>query len=235
MTENRFFTWVWRFNGLMIAVTVTLILFVIVWQLTRDLRRTYFPDRTTEVITVAPAAGTTSPREVIQTTRLGAPQDTAAPGIYALPQFAEQTYTNRGISKESGGNRVNYLVVDTAAQSTRWLFAGTARLITDVRPLWHTPSDGNRRLLGHVLHVIEDDTSGEGQLTRRDGGPLYYVDPDWGQARAITGPVRDILSIRAQTANSFEVIHTDGINTILGRYSLPDGMATLEMTLQPRD
>ena len=158
MTENRFFTFIWRFNGLMIAIAATLIVGILIWELTRDWRRDVFPTQATEVLNVDPAEPQ-APQETVETTRLGAPSDTATRGVYALPLYVDQTYSNRGISKETGGNRTNYLIIDTADKSQRWLFEGSARLITDVRPLWHTPNTGPRQFLGHLIFVIDSDAS----------------------------------------------------------------------------
>ncbi len=237
MTENRFFTWVWRFNGLAIAITVTLMLCIIVWQLTRDFRRAYFPTRTTEVLNVVPAedAASAAPRAVQERPRFGSPQEPRTAGIYAVPQFVAQTYQNRGISKESGGNRVNFLVVNTAEQTTRWMFEGTSRLITDVQPIWHDSAGGARRFLGQLLHVIDKDSNGNAQLSRSDDGQLYFVPPDWSQAILLDDTLRSVLSVRSAGEDAFEVLYAKTGETLLRRFSLPDAEVAFQIDLSPEN
>ena len=76
MEQNRFFTWVWRFNGLAIALAATLIIGLLVWELTRDWRRSTFPTQATEVLNVTPEQEEDkNPNSVQETARFGAPTD----------------------------------------------------------------------------------------------------------------------------------------------------------------
>ena len=230
MSENRFFTFIWRFNGLVIALAVTLLLGILIWELTRALRRTYLPTRTSEVITAPSAAEQNPAAPVDRVTRFGSPVETGSPAIYALPRYVEETYRNRGISKQSGGNLVNYLVIDTRDQSTRWLFDGDARLITDVRPLTHGTRT-TRRFIGHVLHVIEEDSNGNGQLSQQDSGVLYFIGPDWPEPVRLSGDVKSVSWARAAGPDLVEMIVQETAQTVLSQFTLPDGAPALKMVL----
>lgn len=231
MSENRFFTFIWRFNGLVIALAATLILAILLWEITRDLRRSYFPTRTTEVINVSPGAEqNAAAAPVDRVARFGSPVETGSPAINALPRYVEETYRNRGISKQSGGNLVNYLVIDTRDQSTRWLFDGDARLITDVRTLTQDPRT-TRRLIGHVLHVIEEDSNGNGQLSQQDSGVLYFIGPDWPAPVRLSGDVKSISWARAAGPDLVEIIVQETDQTVLYQFTLPDGALALKMVL----
>lgn len=233
MTENRFFTFIWRFNGLMIAIAATLIVGILIWELTRDWRRDVFPTQATEVLNVDPAEPQ-APQETVETTRLGAPSDTATRGVYALPLYVDQTYSNRGISKETGGNRTNYLIIDTADKSQRWLFEGSARLITDVRPLWHTPNTGPRQFLGHLMFVIDSDASGDGRLSRSDPGQLLHVSPDWKRLTPLVDNALSMLEARTTGPDGADIILRGPEGTRLIQIALPGAKVTATVDLNER-
>ncbi len=235
MTENRFFTLIWRYNGLMIAVAATLFVGILTWELTRDWRRSLFPTQATEVLNVAPApSDQPSEREIAENARFGAPTDSASRGIYALPLYVDQTYSNRGISKETGGNRTNFLIVDTADQSQRWLFDASARLITEVRPLWHTPKEGARRFLGHILFVIEDDTNNGARLSRSDLGRLLHVTPDWKILTPLAEDIAFVLEARTTGPDSADIILRVPEGSRLIQIALPRAEVTATIDLIER-
>jgi hypothetical protein len=90
-------------------------------------------------------------------------------------------------------------------------------------------------LLGTMLQVIEADSTGENQLSRRDDGTLYVVGPDWGPPIALNGSVRSILSVHSLDAATFEVMHTGKNGTKLRRFVMPDAPQVFEIDLPPQD
>ena len=234
MTENRFFTWIWRFNGLAIAIAATLIIAILGWELSRDWRRQAFPTQTSDVLNIETPAATdtaTPAPAVTQTLRFGPPIDTPKRGIYALPQYAEQEYENRGISKSSNGNRVNFLIINTQDQSQAWLFPAASRLILEVRDIWYMPNDGPRTLMGRVIEVVDTDTNGDGRLSGTDFSSLYYVNPEWAEPILLVADVDYVLSTQPANAAAFDVIYVGEDTTKLVQFTYPQAAPTFEIIL----
>ncbi len=235
MTENRFFTFIWRYNGLMIAIAATLVVGILVWELTRNWRQDLFPRQATEVLNIDPGSAALQSRgEVAENSRFGAPSDSATRGVYALPLYVEQTYDNRGISKETSGNRTNFLIVDVRDQSQQWLFDGGARLITRVQPLWYAPTGAPRRFLGHILFVIDTDNSGDGRLSRSDRGRLMHVSPDWKTLTPLVEDVDFMLEARTTGPESADLILHGPEGTRLIQIALPRAEVTTTIELNER-
>ena len=98
MTDNKFFTWVWRFNGVALALGLILIVSALSWNTISSWSR----DNST-VIPVNPAqpADRNDPSE--PRTWLGPPTKSAVAGVYALPQFVQQEGADWVASKGSSG------------------------------------------------------------------------------------------------------------------------------------
>lgn len=235
MTENRFFTWVWRFNGLAIAIAATLILGILVWELTRTWRAQLFPQQARGVLNVAEAETDAPNAEPVEETRrFGAPSDTATRGVYAMPLYVEQTYRNRGIYKDTGGNRVNFLIVDTRDQSQNWLFPAGPRLITESRALWYARKDGPNSFHGHLLHVIDVDTNSDDRLSQTDFGQLFHVSPDWKSLTPLAKDVSNILDVRTTAPESVDVIYTTATGTHVMQVDLPQAQVRTTLDLNKR-
>ena len=88
--DTEFFKWVWRFNALVLATAVTLMLCVFVWEMTSSLRRSLFqPQTTNTLITLTIQTDETedqdqpNPAEVRR--YFSAPLEYSAVSPYALP------------------------------------------------------------------------------------------------------------------------------------------------------
>ena len=185
--ETGFFKWVWRFNALVIAGVVTCAAVAIVWDMTRDLRREWLPTRTTDTLAIAPTEAGTAPVAAPQTVArryFGRPGTQGSGSIFAMPLYVEQKYENRGISKSSSGNIVNYRIVDMQAATNRWLFpaTGVERLVLEAQPMILNTSQGNQRRIGYLLSVVEADTNGDARLSRRDLHHALFHRPALGAA-----------------------------------------------------
>lgn len=92
--ETGFFKWVWRFNGVIIAIGSSLLLFVLVWEGTAELRReNALAQQTNAVAVPSPAEATghaTAPTEISR--RFGTPVSNGNRRLYALPLYIEKEY-----------------------------------------------------------------------------------------------------------------------------------------------
>lgn len=234
MMDTGFFKWVWRFNALILACGLSLLLVVVAWEMTSTWRKQMFPTQTRNVIAAPPADVAADPaREVDETANLANTPLPAARGIYALPLRVEQTYENRGISKSSFGNTVNILIADTETQSTTWLFPQNVRLIPQIEPLYLPRTGAANRFLGHLMLVIDTDTNADGSLSRRDTGTVYFVPPNWREPIVLTTDILSLSKVSVMSAMQVDVILRAASGASLARFDLGTGKAVMSLQLFP--
>ena len=238
--ETGFFKWVWRFNALVIAGVVTCAAVAIVWDMTRDLRREWLPTRTTDTLAIAPTEAGTAPVAAPQTVArryFGRPGTQGSGSIFAVPLYVQQKYENRGISKSSSGNIVNYRIVDMQAATNRWLFpaTGVERLVLEAQPMILNTSQGNQRRIGYLLSVVEADTNGDARLSRRDDITLYFTDPRWAPPTKLTEGVTSLLTAKPQSTTQIDVFFDTVDGTHAGRFGFPDATLLSEQVIRTQD
>ena len=236
--ETGFFKWIWRFNALVIAAAVTLLLLAILWEMTSSLRRDMFKQRTTDTL-VAP---TVQEGEQQQTTEVegrryfGPPVGNAKNTPYALPLRVTQDIENVPyVSKSSVGNTINYKIVDTRAQTDRWLFVPTNRLILDPEQIIWRNGTQPPLPLGTLLKVVEEDTNADARLSTRDARTLYLVDPKWSAPTKIAQGVNSVLYTKAVSPSAFEVIYRKGSATHITRINAATGETLAEQIINTND
>lgn len=238
--DTGFFKWVWRFNALVIAGAVTLLLCVIAWEATSSLRKSLFNQRTTNTL-LAPTDEPTDVSAADQTDRaevnryLGAPLDHSRGSPYALPLRVEQEYDNRGISKSSVGNTTNYIVVDTEAQSNRWLFPKANRLIINSRPITLRRRGQPEQSLGTLLRIVEKDTNNDDRLSGRDTMSLYLVDKNWTKPLKITEGVISTLRIHPVNVRQVDLIFNTTDGTHAARIDAKTGLIQAEQVVTAQE
>ncbi|WP_298858230.1 hypothetical protein [uncultured Sulfitobacter sp.] len=240
MIDTGFFKWVWRFNALVIAAAVTLMLCIVIWEMTSSLRRSLFQPQTTNTL-IAPIIqtdqseedGQTDPAEVRR--YFGAPLEYSAGSPYALPLRVEQEYDNRGISKSSVGNTINYRIIDTVTQTSKWLFPKGNRLILDTMPVRFFKRGQPEQNLGMILSVVESDTNGDERLSTRDKMSLYLVDTDWTEATKITEGVRSVLRIHTVSPSQIDLIFNTDDGTHAARIDAVSGLIQNEQVVNAQE
>lgn len=238
--DTGFFKWVWRFNALVLAAAVTLMLCVFVWEMTSSLRRSLFQPQTTNTL-ITPTIQTDetedkdqpNPAEVRR--YFSAPLEYSAGSPYALPLRVEQEYDNRGISKSSVGNTVNYRIIDTETQTSRWLFPKGNRLILDSRPVTFRKQAQPEQNLGMILSIVESDTNGDGRLSRRDTMTLYLVDSTWSEPAKITEGVISVLRIHPVSPSQIDLIFNTDYGTHAARIDAATGLIQSEQVITPQE
>ncbi|MCF6444250.1 hypothetical protein [Nereida sp. MMG025] len=202
--EHGFWKWLWRFNGVAIATAASLVIGVLLWEITRDFRRDAFPTATTDVVV---ASGDTDEASQHLRTELsyGIAEETGREWLYVVPIFVAQTYRNRDISKDARGTLLDYAVVDKRDGSAKRLFGNGTRVILQTTPLVHRTLNKTQRI-GTLLLIVEADTNGNGQLSGNDGATLYLVDPEWMQADVLATDLRDVHSVNVLDPTTFDFI-----------------------------
>jgi len=239
MVDTGFYKWVWRFNALAIALVSLLALGLIGTQVVSSLSRAFFPTQTTNTLTLSPTAtAETATRDRPQdntTKRYFSAPISATDGVYALPLYIEQSYENRGISKSSGGNLVNFRIVESEPQSNRWLFDQGDRLIQNTTRLALRQSGSKDIQLGHLLAIVEADTNGDERLSARDLQTLYVTDPLWGTPVKIAQDVLSVLSTTPLSPTTLDLIYNSPRGTHIARLDVRSGELLAEQILSTKD
>lgn len=234
--ETGFFKWVWRFNGVLLAATCVFLLGILIWETTANWRRAAFPTQTTNTMALTTENAERAfdaPREISR--RFGPPFGARRTSLYALPLYIEQEYPNRGISKSSGGNIVNYKIVDTSTQTDRWLFPVADRLVLDTAQLLLPSGNGPSRLAGYVLTVVNTDSNGDGRLSTSDTKSIYLTTGNWNTPKKVTEGVTSTLEYRALSAKTFDLIFNTQAGTHAARVQIPSGALLSEQVFTTRD
>lgn len=228
--NNTFFTWVWRINGLILGALLLWVLFFVLGDLIQE---AFDRDTPRSGLTVA---GDPSDEEAVLSLR--APIANTNPGIYVLPLAVQSTKSagsDLSISSKfyvRQNNVLNYQVVNAATETTAWLFDTNAQIIVETREVKPPNFSSTSQVMGHILSVVETDTNGDEYLTREDLITLYFVPRDWGSAKPIATDIEDVLSIKASSVASVDIIMTDASGTRLKRFGLPILNVTAEVPLQ---
>jgi hypothetical protein len=229
--ETGFFKWVWRFNAVLICLGALLIVGIILWEITRDLRRHGLQAGDWGPDAIAP---TESKDDDEPTLRFGSPSARAPIGLHAVPLYTKQEYSGYSISKSSSGALINYLVVNTSNERRRWLFPNTDRRILQTTPLAFRNNNSETKL-GHILTVIEVDTNNDGQLSRLDTQTIYLIDQQWSEPQKILDGVTAILVTEAVSKDAFDLIVTTEDRTRALRIDAASANILSQQTFSTRD
>lgn len=216
--NNRFFTWVWRLNGLVLALLLLWVLFFAFGTLVDEV---FDRDAPPAALT---AAGNPTDEEAPLVLR--GPLNNTNSGLYVLPLAVQSNSRGSDLSFSSKysvrqNSVLNYQIINVATEKAHWLFDGNAQMIVETREVKPPSYSSNALGLGHILSVVEADTDGDEYLTRDDLITLYFVPRDWDQAQKLVEGVQNTLSITAPSVASLDIILEDADGIRLRRFGLP--------------
>ncbi|WP_333607229.1 hypothetical protein [Arsukibacterium sp.] len=172
MEESKFFKWVWRFNGVVIALASALAVILMVYfsyKIYSDITRV----RTTgNVVNIEQST------PVQQNWRLGHMSEVKGSTYVVIPLNSEQSYDRSYFSKSASSIR-NYLFIDTQSEHKAWLFEHNKFLITSrvtISAGQYASSD--KPVLAYLYEVVKSDTNRDGHLTNADLNTVALSKPD---------------------------------------------------------
>jgi len=247
--DNKFFRWVWRFNGLVIALGVIALVIGagVVW-----LWSVFYPPKFDE-----PAGGFAPvPKDAeknatyrIQELGYGAGNVTfvsegmrerflalrkweGAPASHGLANALElrtSSYYGR-----QGIDAVNLLIVNADSGESHWMFDGYNRAIASQEPIYANPTGaivpGNRDTfgmdkpavppVGAVLWVRDHDDNGDGKLDEKDATSLYVY------RVGMSAPVKLLtvdltISTSQEDSHKYMVVYERGKKAFVAIYAMP--------------
>jgi hypothetical protein len=186
MDENRFFRFVWRFNGIAIMLlALTLLVWVIVLSGYALVASVFFRDHSPVITSVA------EDPEGKEQWRLGAPRSIDGTQFLCLPLESEKksisasgsglspSFLNASYSSRYFDLSRNLLFVNRQTRDMYWLFKDNRQLITDVELLSPQDQDDRNRVVDAILYrVVQTDTNADQELTAEDLADVAISNPD---------------------------------------------------------
>ena len=214
MEDNRFYKFVWRFNGVVIMVALLGIVTFTIYNLLKEI----FHTRPTQVI--RNVADDPSGQEKW---RLGYPQQIEGTSYIYIPLISELediklrsinrkadlgSYSSERYSKPTR----NILFVNTEKNTMKWLFPSNNQLITNIQLLPETKYSDKRHVEAIMYQVVQKDTDGDKKLTADDDSILSFSRPDGGRYQeSLSATDRLIDAILLENKTIFIMFQTKGI------------------------
>ena len=248
--ENRFFRWVWRFNGIVLALFVTASAFMLGHNLWRMLVGEHqewggpsghfvpVPKSAEENFTYRLATDR-SPVVLVHEEVFSLMRWKGEPQAYGL---ADNSLSS---SDNSEMQEVNRLAVDAEGSAGHWLFRGYERIILTENTIDESmpesagstgpqviravpaqvatpvPAMGAHSATAIVLETVDADTDKDGKLTVKDRHSLYVYRA--GAVEAVKFISADsFLSLQQMGADKYLVIYENGKTAAAATFSLPD-------------
>lgn len=221
MQENRFFTLVWRFNALAIALAIILILLGAVVGLASTAwdMFTFRSD----------ARAVPAPPETV------AAQPSHANYFYGSvsrisddEQFMTLPVLTHDITKMSpyASSGREYALVNYAfaglSGGMRWLFETNGQLVVSEGVLSEGPEPGSA-MKGRLLYVVRADTDGDGTLTETDLKTVVLTSPDYQFIAEIGHPLATYPEPVQMSDGRTALIFNDGASQGIWTFSIADG------------
>ena len=231
--ETGFFKWVWRFNAVVIAFAALAVIAVSVF-IARELWQDYTRDKyAPEVVNIDTESNTLQ-----DAFSYGYPVFDNDNNSIILPLLVSQTYgvsrAYASVSKNTGSNTINYLIINRDDDSSHWFFADHKQLITQVeiikRPI--DAEDDDKKVVARLYEIVTKDSNGDKRLSESDKKTLLITPPDRSNPTQIISGYDSIESFNHPDNNSFEIlVHSDNADTLytfslgslkqIGKFSFP--------------
>jgi hypothetical protein len=186
MTENRFFTFIWRFNGIAIMLT-TLVVIIVGGVLGVVMYRDFTRQRAVTNIVNVEGAGNVSEK-----LRLGQSSPIEGTSYLMVPLTSDQAYSQSYYDKSSYSQR-NVLFVDTKGTGSHWLFDTNEYLIINDNYIAERGEQQKPKPVKAILYlVVKADTNHDKRLTDNDTKTIGLSSPDGSNYKEVIAEV-DLL------------------------------------------
>ena len=222
--ETGFFKNLWRFNAVVIAFAGLAFLCIAVFALYEISKDIFRDRRAVNVVNVATDDPTLETRLVYGT-------PFKAEGQTIVPIEREQNFETRYSNKETSGNAVNYMRVETDGFS--YLFESNEQLIL-ARNQLYDPADKDRSdPLGMWMKVVKRDTNGDQRLSRQDSRDVILLRPDFSDPRVLLEEVSYVHGAEWRGDGVFEMVVIADGKTRIVTFDARTGTVLTETELPP--
>ncbi len=200
MENNKFFKFVWRFNGIAIMVAIVLAILMMSGSVLEGLWRKKEP-------TIANVAKDPDGQE---NWRLGYARK-IKDRFVLIPLESEREYVKVGLSSglhsygESGSGR-NLLFIDGESNQSKWLFPANNQMIVSYKFL---PNDEykNKEVNFIIYEVVTEDTNGDKKLTKDDMASIAVSSFDGSCYKVIVPKVNRLIDVSPISNDRILVIY----------------------------
>ena len=231
--DSRFFLYLWRFNGVLLAIAGVLGFGLVAFAVVSSLLRPSFEPQPEGRFAPVPKAAEQSFTYRLETGPAG-PVSLGDERILDLRRWKGPPRNPYGLEDSSGliettidyTNAVNLLAINTRHGGSHWLFRGYQRQVvsqdslTGERPSG-VSSEQPAPTIALVIRTVDADTNKDGALNAEDRKSLYYYRPGGGVAVKFLD-ADYIIATQQTSASSYLVVYENGAVATAARFSLPD-------------
>ncbi len=200
MENNRFFTLVWRFNGLVISITGVLAIGVLAFVSYKLILEITRERNIVNNINISPS------NETETTWQLGYPSTVEGTPYVIVPLTSDQYSSHSYYSKSSSSAR-NYLFINTEDNIKQWLFNHNNHLIERREMLRKDQSDHNSAVTAILFQLIKSDSNHDGKLTIDDQKTIAIVKPDGSHYTELFSPIDIYVGSQLVRNNKLLIIY----------------------------
>ncbi len=206
MKSDRFFKWIWNFNGLVLFIGIIIFTIFIAYQFTS----TFFKDEKVE----QPTLNLAEDNQNNEKWSLGYPQYVGNTDFYYIPLESEKLTVekkSRDIQYFNGSGYTptrskNVILINSKTNESNWLFKSIDQLILEIKPLIKGEFNVKGIAQGISYVVINNDTNQDGKLSKTDKRTFALSNIDGsGYTEIISGYSRIVKSDLNTEGNLFVV------------------------------
>jgi hypothetical protein len=176
MKSDKFFKWIWNFNGLVLFLGIVITTLFISYQIVTS----FFKDDGIERTTLNLAKDS----ENEEKWSLGSPRKISGTDFYYIAlqsekltvetrESAVENFNGGGIHNFIGGNynptkSKNVMLINGNTNTRSWLFQSTEQLIIEITPLILDEYNSDNAAIGILYQVINSDTNQDSKLDNSD-------------------------------------------------------------------
>lgn len=206
MEENKFFRFVWRFDGVLFMIAGVLLIGVLAiagYKIARDVTR---ERNTCNIVNVQEGV------DLEENWLLGRMMDIQDSPWAMIPLNSDQSYAQSYYSKSSSSAR-NYLFVNSRTNEKHWLFKTNQYLIAHAIFLPKTGYGPREKPVRVILYqIVKSDTNGDERLTDEDLKTIALSSPDGRDYKEILDGIDMVVGHKLVDENNlFIVFQKNGV------------------------
>jgi hypothetical protein len=216
--NSKFFRYVWRFNAIVIAGGAVLCILLGSFAAIKILKSETRARHVTNLINLGDQT------KVKDELVVGYPRMIAGTDYAKAPLYRTQSYDISYYSKNSAGNDVNYLFLNSRTGESKWLMPTAAQLFISHEVLLeklNKVTEEKNKVIGIVYTVVEKDTNGDSRLTEKDKIVVSHSSPDGSEYKKLVEGIDRIHGIDQIADDRMIIFYERNKETMSEIYELP--------------
>ena len=222
---KRFDFILWRINGVFLLLAICAGIMLMSWGFFQILGESSRAQKNAAVVNVDQ---NTHKKEYLH---LGNTFEIKGSTIVRMPLYIDSSAREFSSGSYSGGRVRNYLFVNYANMSSKWLFDDFKRLIPNKNDFNATLTKRDSAIVGTIYQIVASDTNGDGQVNEDDKISIVFGSPDGQNLSEIIPSVDRVLSIDQVTDSEALIIYQQAQSTSALLVSTATGKKVLESML----